>query len=89
MKKIVLDMRKLEGKEVDRDKFYAEYYDEKKGVMKNGAPLVVHIDSHYVFLSDVPTFAFNKKDADDLVEWAYGIRRLDPTNSLIIKWRRK
>ncbi len=87
MRTIYLDMKKM--KEVNMEKFYEEYYDKDKKMMKNGAPLVIHLDSHYVFLLDVPSFAFNKRDFETLEEWAYSIKKRDPIkNAPIIKWRR-
>ena len=88
MKTIYLDMEKI--KEVDMEKFYEDYYDEDKKMMKNGTPLVIHLDSHYVFLLDVPSFAFNKHDAETLEEWVYSLKKRDPIkNAPIVRWRRK
>lgn len=87
MKTIYLDMKKI--KEVDMEKFYEEYYDKDKKMMKNGTPLVIHLDCHNVFLLDVPSFAFSKKDSETLEEWVYSLKKRDPIkNSPIVRWRR-
>lgn len=87
MKTIYLDMKKI--KEVDMEKFYEEYYDKDKKMMKNGTPLVIHLDCHNVFLLDVPSFAFNKKDSETLEEWVYSLKKRGPIkNAPIVRWRR-